>query len=473
MTEHIRSRDCLIAFFVGNIGSFRLQRYLIKHCKRQGREAVVIYNGAKDAVFEVLELEAAHLDIRCIASDDYLGGMQDLETPKVKGLPLRTRILSAFPLHRWICRHWHQVVLSLNAFKLLNAVSPCALVVSEDGVSTSQFILSAAKSMAIPIIDVPYGNATRQDFDIDIARKLSEGTKHRPEGVVGWLLRKIAPQWIKTGKHAGQLMFSQIYILKLELLGISIRDPWIVHGGPADRLCAESPIALEQYVGEGIPHEKISLTGSPYSDRVREGLTDDKDAADAFLKGRFIVPDRPRILVSWPASYHSTFPSRSEYPTYEEMTADILNFINKLENCDVTISMHPAADPKVFELLGRIGIFPSTDDLIKLLPCNDIFITYFSSSIRWALGAGKVVLNYDAYRIGLKNYSDAPGFINMAKSAELKHKLIELVTNEKKFALLAGAQAADAANWSLSDGKCNDRILAEIDLLFNARAGRL
>ncbi|EDQ34846.1 hypothetical protein HPDFL43_01575 [Hoeflea phototrophica DFL-43] len=465
------SRGRPLAFFVGNIGSFRLQRYLLKYCLHQGRKVVVLFNGPENPVFQEIKSEAACLNIECIATEQFSGSWKNLKSFRTTGVPLITRLLSAFPFNRWVNGRWPQVGLSLDSFMLLDSVSPCALVVSEDGVSTSQFVLNAAKRMGIPVVDVPYGNATRQDFDIDIERKVSEGNCITTEGVKGWLLSKFAPQWLKTGKHAGQLMFPQSYILKQELLGISIRDPWIVHGGASDRLCAENSLALQQYLEEGIPREKISLTGSPYSDCMLEGLAEDSQASSAFLKSRYIVSGRPRVLVSWPPSYHSIFPGRNEFSTYEEMTVDILDFVSTLRDCDLTVSVHPAADAKVHELLNGIGISTSADDVIRLLPCNDIFITYFSSSIRWALGAGKVVLNYDAYRIGLDNYSSAPGFWTTAESAQLKTRLAELVANEAEFARLAGAQAADAPNWGFLDGKCNERILAEIDQLMEKHIG--
>lgn len=465
------SRGRPIAFFVGNIGSFRLQRYLMKYCLQQGRKVIVVYGGPENPVFQEIKSEADGLGIASIASEQFSGSWKNPQLRSRTGVLFITRLLSASPFSRWVNGRWPQVGLSLDGFALWDFVSPCALVVSEDGVSISQFVLNAAKRMGIPIVDVPYGNATRQDFDIDIERKVSEGNSIKPEGLKGWLLRKIAPQWLKTGKHAGQLMFPQSFILKQELLGISIRDPWIVHGGASDRLCAENALALQQYLEEGVPPEKIALTGSPYSDRMLEGLAEDSPASSAFLKSAYIVSGRPRILVSWPPSYHSIFPGKNEFLTYEEMTVNILAFINTLKDCDVTVSVHPAADAKVHELLNGVGITTSVDDVIKLLPCNDIFITYFSSSIRWALGAGKVVLNYDAYRIGLDNYSTAPGFWTTAESAELKAKLAELVTNEAEFARLAGAQAADAPNWGFLDGKCNERILAEIDQLMEKRIG--
>lgn len=456
-----------ICFIFNNVGSFRLQRYLIKYCRDNGREVVVIYNGSRNKIFLEAKSELEHLGVECFASEDYHNESVTVDANNSR----RIAFLLKFIPKRIINRYWYQVRLYSYALGLMQDVSPSMLVVSEDGVSASHFLLSAAQRMGIPIVDVPYGNATHEEFDLDIRRKVFSGSNLAATGVAGWCLKLIAPQWVKKGSNAGQLMFPSDYILKQELIGVSIRDPWIVHGGSADRLCAESPIAMKQYIGEGIPQEKISLTGSPYSDRLLEGLVDDEVSASAFLKPNYINGDMPRILVSWPPSYHSTFIGSSEYDTFEEMTIDILKYIGSMKNCDVKVSLHPATDPGIVDLLAEHDIETTSEDIIKLMPKIDIFITYFSSSIRWALAAGKVVLNYDAYKIKLTHFDPAPGFWTTAENAELKAKLAELVTNEAEFARLAGAQAADAPNWGFLDGKCNERILAEIDQLMEKHIG--
>src|SRR5690606_37376810 len=130
-------------------------------------------------------------------------------------------------------------------------------------------------------------------------------------------------------------------ILARESLGITLNDAWVVHGGPANRLCVESPQMLEFYLEEGLPTEKLELTGSPYCDIMHRALERDAAARAAFLTPRRITPGRTRILVSWPPSYHASRGGKCAFPSYAEMSREVLGFLAALPDVDLWVSLHP------------------------------------------------------------------------------------------------------------------------------------
>src|SRR5947209_10577586 len=64
------------------------------------------------------------------------------------------------------------------------------------------------------------------------------------------------------------------------------------------------------------------------------------------------------------------------------------------------------------------SLFPYT----TLFRSNDLFVTYFSSTIRWAIAAGKPVLNYDAYGVDLTIYDQSPGVENFKDFAAFRKR---------------------------------------------------
>lgn len=113
-------------------------------------------------------------------------------------------------------------------------------------------------------------------------------------------------------------------------------------------------------------------------------------------------------------------------------------------------------------LLAAEKIDISDDYVIRLIPRHDVFVTYFSSTIRWAIAAGKPVINYDAYKLGLDIYDGAGGFINVESFDAFKSKLSQLANDVGEFNRMAAAQCRAAPRWGLMDGKCSDRIASVI-----------
>jgi hypothetical protein len=298
-----------------------------------------------------------------------------------------------------------------------------------------------------------------------LSRKSDEGRLILAKGLPLLMLKLLAPQWIKGGKFENALMFTPELIFAWESLGISLQDAWIIHGGNCNILCVENEMSYHQYTAEKVPEKKMVQTGSPYCDMIVESAYEKKVSISSLKECRKIDRDRTKILVSWPPSYHETYPDRSEFNSYEEMTKVILGYLNELPGVDLTVSLHPACKDSTRTLLEEIGIDVSDEYLLDLFPQADVFVTYFSSTIRWALATGKIVLNYDAYNIELKTFDSAPGFMNVSQFDEFCSKIKLLVESEVYFSDMKRKQVANAPRWGVLDGECTKRIFDESEKL--------
>jgi hypothetical protein len=356
------------------------------------------------------------------------------------------------------------------AVRLIRGLGACAVVCSEDGISADPAVLATVRWLRLPLIDIPFGNGTAHEIEFDLEKKWQRGELIVPTGKTARLLRWIAPQWVKRGRFAGAVHHRPEVIFAMQSLALPVRDAWIIHGGMSDVLCVENEIAMEQYRRERIPARKLRATGSPYCDAVVAGVAGDPEARAALRQPRTIRPGTTRILVSWPPSYHDTYPGRSEFPDYTSMTLEVLSALRAIPGTEVTVSLHPACAPGLADLLAERGLATTDDYLVSLIARHDVFVTYFSSTIRWALAAGKPVVNYDAYRLSLPTFDEAPGFTSVDSLAALRERVATLAASPDAFAQVSGRQIAVADRWGVLDGGACQRILAEIDRLAPAAA---
>jgi len=466
-----RTRPPVIVVVVNGAASWRMQRRLLEHLAAEARGAGMLYTGGDAALFAEVEADGDRLGMPALALEPSLGGPAEdrrAATPQ----PLSGRALLARACFRLldepkVARAIRKALGSriAHCVRLFRERGVRCLVVSEDGISADAAVMAAARRLRLPMVDVPFGNGTAHEIEFDLEKKRERGELIVPTGSPARLLRLVAPQWIKRGRFAGAVMYRPEVIVAMQSLGVPMRDPWVIHGGASDVLCAENEVGLAQYRREGIPEGKLRMTGSPYCDAVVDGAAAEPAAREALGQSRRIEPDRLRVLVSWPPSYHATYPGRSEFDDYETMTVEVLSAMRDLPGVSITVSPHPACPVEIRDALTARGLAPTDEYVVELIGRHDVFVTYFSSTIRWALAAGKPVLNYDAYRLGLSTYDDAPGFTSVERLAELTDELGALTASEERYAERAATQIADAKRWGVLDGACCARILGEIDRL--------
>ena len=450
----------MILFNFSNKTSYRLLRRVARKSLSAGYSVAFFYSGEDRDFHSSIQKDAVELGAECFSVDESFVGREKV----------------AFRLRRNFRQLLLHFVLMLGGFgasntrtvvarracayaDLLLSANISSVICSEDGISGDMVLISAARSLGIRVIDVPYGNGTSLELEIDLARKAEEGRLILATGIEWIAMRLFAPQWLKKQRFADAVMFEVPFILSYESTGVSIRDSWIIHGGLSDILCVESLSSKRQYVREGIPEKKMVLTGSPYCDLMYDAINKNPHARDAFRKPKKIEAKKTRILVSWPPSYHDTYPGKNEFETYESMTRATVAFLQSLTSVDLTVSLHPACDDYVSEVMRELAVEVTDEYVIDLIPLNDIFVTCFSSTIRWAIAAGKVVVNYDAYGLELPIYSGLSGVTSHKRFDDFERQLVALTSSEESLTIAMRAQIEAAEDWGVVDGKATERIL--------------
>ena len=454
-----------LLFVVGSTTSYRLQRVFAQYCVANGRPVCFLYDNPPDALFAEVEADALTMNARALALDTLL---QDGEIPDIRfdrmPVPWRAKLFSFLAPAKDSIMVRILGARMAAAQRVFKELSPTAIVVAEDGISGPAAVIAAARSMAIPVVDLPYGYGTQPDLEIALEEKVADNELLHPEGHLGRLVQWLAPTWIKKGRFAGCIIFPTNYIVAREALGMTLQNAWVVHGGYADCLLVESEQMMRLYRGEGLPPEKLALTGTPYCDTMFAALERDNRARAAFRRAQRVENGPLRILVSWPTSYHESRAAHCEFATYQDMSREILGWLHALPECCLTVSLHPAIQGENRALIESMGLSISQEYVIDLIPKNDIYISYFSSTQRWAIAAGKPVVNYDAYKVGLTIYDSAPGFHNATSFEDFK-AVLQRLTSDGAFEKDVAKQLTVAEDWGLIDGQCMQRMLATIDQL--------
>lgn len=428
-----------ILFAFGNVASMRLQLILARRVKQMGSAVSFLHWGSAD-------------DALCTEIGD-LGPIRTLPEVEARAGQPWGRVGMFLDYHRRKID---------AAAAVIRDVAPRAIVVSEDGISGDLHFLAAAKRLGVRLVDVPYGFNLPRDLEADIQEKVTAGEVYRAEGRMGFALRLLAPRWIKRGNYAGTLMLPPDYTLAAVLAGIRLRDAWFVHGGMADVLCAEGPRSIAKYLEAGVPRRNLNETGSPYADEMAASVREHPAALAALRKPQRIDPSHTKLLVSWGPSYHERRPGLNEFADYEQMTNSILTRLRDIAGLQLTVSLHPACGPEVRRLLTDWNV-PMTDEyVIRAMPKHDLFLSFFSSTIRWAKACGKPVLNYDAYDWGLTTFN-GPAFASFRRADDLIACAAKFASSVQAYEEVAAIQCRVAAEEGPLDGLSCSRIYSVIN----------
>lgn len=349
-------------------------------------------------------------------------------------------------------------VLACEEYIRKNAID--LVIVCEDGPGGCAPLIEAAKRRHVLVADMPFGIGEMREYEIFLDKKAEEGNLNLVlDDATGAAIRSLAPHWVKKTQYGPVTLFPSDFVLARIASGLDIPVPWAVHGGNADVLLVESRAMERIYARERVPTGKRVLTGSCYADVIYDELSKNRDLRRAYDSGELIEQDRPHVLVALPPSYHGEPNSKSEFPTYRETIERLLEGCRAAHpRVRITVSLHPATTPDARDVVYDLVDEVSSDWLLRLIPRNDVFVSVFSSTIRWALMCGKPVVNYDMYGFGYRTYDNQAGFFTTCYLNKAITRLRDTVESREGFRFEALKLKASAHEWGIMDGSNFDRI---------------
>jgi len=343
-------------------------------------------------------------------------------------------------------------------------VGPSILVLGGDLVhyDTAVFI-KAAHREHIPAVVVPGWMAS--------ALEAAEAYKHDPayslrrwsNQLVGLLYR----HWRYEHEGVKLLRLPACQVLAREWLGLAPPLPWVLHSGYSDAIAAESEAMQRYCVSEGLPPDKVVVTGSIVHDEMAKILKEaPKERADLYV-ALGLSAGRPMILAALPPDFLYGIGGRPEcdFKTYGELVRFWVQSLADLKDYNIVIALHPSVNYEDMKYIEQWGVKIAQAPTASLIPLCHLYVASISATIQWAIACGKPVLNYDVYRYRYTDYSGAEGVITLEEQSDFVVALRRLAYDQEFFNEMVSRQAACASQWGTLDGCSGQRMLQLFDQL--------
>jgi hypothetical protein len=341
-----------------------------------------------------------------------------------------------------------------EASRLIQRVRPHVIVVMEDNAEGLTGVMTfAARRAGVPFIVLP-------DYipnPIEPATFYGDSKPHRLRTSLDWLVAMAYPKW--TYKHNGRIMLRlpSTTILAYHLLRCDPPAPWILNSGYASAIALDSASMWNHYCTLGFSKSKLRVIGTAQDDRLHARFMQRLDLRTNLMHDLGLPTDRPIILCAFPPDqYASADTSAFEYPAYADLVEAWFDELAAIsETANVLVRPHPRTAQGLLEQACPAGVnvvWTPTEDLI---PICDLYVASVSTTIRWALGLGLPVLNYDCYRYGYGDFSTARGVLECTDRATFSGLLRDIISDTSD---LAAKARAERRAWGQVDGNYARRL---------------
>jgi hypothetical protein len=342
-----------------------------------------------------------------------------------------------------------------EADALLERESVAALILIGDRqVGWETVLIKIANQRDIPSLIVPFAVSAPEISARLRLKQRRYGMQSLSNRVAGTLF----PHWVY--KHEGKrlLFFPGIQAVVAWILGIMVENPWSLGGGEATRMAVESPHLRRMFVEQGVPEEKLVVTGKPSVDQTYEAM---QPANQRIIREELGIPQAGQVLLCAvpQLAEHLLMP----WPQHWQEIEFLLATFDQLKNVSVVLSLHPKSNPSDYKpLADRYAATLAKRRIYELRPACDVFVATFSSTVMQAIGIGKPAVLVDFYGLDYTFYDDAPGVIVLRSRDQLESTLTRLFSDPQYYDRLAEAQRQQASEWILLDGKCTERVVGEL-----------
>ncbi|MBE0580196.1 hypothetical protein [Devosia sp.] len=362
-----------------------------------------------------------------------------------------TIALNSFGISRQVLQrriHIHE------ATQLIERARPHVIVVMEDNAEGLTGVMTfAARRAGIPFVVLP-------DYipnPIEPATYYWDSRAHQVRTVLDWLVATAYPKWAYTHSGRRMIRLPSPTILAYHLLGCDPPAPWILNSGYANAIGLDSTAMWTHYHSLGFREDKLRIIGTAQDDRLHARFSQRAELRAALMRDLGLPADRPVLLCAFPPDQYASSDTGSfEYRSYADLVAAWFAELAAIsDRANVIVRPHPRTEPGFLEQACPPGvrvIWTPTEDLI---PICDLYVASVSTTIRWALGLGLPVLNYDCYRYSYGDFSAAKGVRECTDRSAFSRNLQDLAHDTTE---LAARSLSDRHAWGQVDGQFASRL---------------
>ena len=334
-----------------------------------------------------------------------------------------------------------------------------AVVLAEDNVERDSYgWIAGAKRRGIKTVVSSYGAISDQEA----VNAYRGSASHALSTTQATFIRQHFPQWLAEGDGFAIARLPFTEAIARELTDTAPFNPWLVNTGHADAIAVESAAMEQAYLKFGFQHAKLKPIGHPLQDTLAV-VARERLARRAALFAQYnLSANRPLAVVAMPPDQLA---SRSGvYRQYADVISAFARLPGELAGVNVVVSPHPNISAEGRALIQATGAVLVETTVADLLPLADLYISSVSSTIKWALGCGIPVIDFDCYGYGYADYLALPQVMSASDEMAFRSALVRFGNHEERAQLVALARCG-AEHWGAFDGLAIDRL---VELLLEA-----
>lgn len=326
------------------------------------------------------------------------------------------------------------------------------------GTDTS-LLINAAKSFKIPSVLFVNWLGEHEGATMYLANP-----DHQIRGWLARFVKKWLPKWTYAKDGQTVIRLPAYQVLALELMGLSSKNPWVLHQGRADKIAVEGSNMLDRAKRMGLSSHALAATGAPFHDDIFETLRSKKQRKDKLIDKYKLKADLPMLLVAIPPDFLypiSGVPQcpQCDFQDYVTMVRYWMQVVSRDSKFNVVVSVHPSTAKEVLSFVEEYGASIAEEKITELIPLADAYVACVSATIGVAISCGVPVINYDVYRFHYSDYKGFSGVHLVHEMSEFETAIHNLSMQDNFYMELKENQIKDMSKYALIDGKASDRIL--------------
>ncbi|MCX6840344.1 MAG: hypothetical protein NTX35_21390 [Verrucomicrobia bacterium] len=365
----------------------------------------------------------------------------------------------ALPVSGTLFKNMHRLIRVKRFFhELLAAHMPEIVFLSQEDIHyLSPLIVLEAQALGIGALVIP--------FVMDNPEGAAEEFSKKPDYLVRSILTKIIakryPSWVIEYKGREVFHVPPMTVVALEWLKLAPISPW-------SNACsfAHAVVVEGSAVRSKDPHarSKSRPIGSLTMDAMHEIRLNAATLKAQLLQEVGLDPSRPFLLCALPPNQFNTNREGMEFESYIDVIQFCLAALGQ-SGWQVIVNLHPRTEAADFGLNTQEhpNIKVSTSPIWRLIALCDVYLSFTSATIRWAIACGTPVINYDVYRYHFDDYRGAPGVVHTDSKQDFVAFLNHTAEDSQYLEELKAHQQRCAPEWGCLDGRSHERLLALCD----------
>ncbi len=290
------------------------------------------------------------------------------------------------------------------AIKFLNAKQPSILLLTIDSGVATGFLVREANARNIPTVLIQWAFSLPQEYYNRLRNNDDESETSQ----------KTSPS-----RPSLQTLRNSATNRILSTMGLTFESIPGFGGGESKKIAVMGEAFVEQFARQGVPKEKMVVTGHPDHDQLYNRLIkEDATALKNHILQDLQIPNGKLAVLCTQAVVHFGISTLQEY---QKQIHSIVDAILENEDINLVIKLHPRENIHDYDFVHAYSPRVSAVqdyELISLIHACDLFLSQYSSTILLAMGFGKPIITFNFDGKDEKNFFASLGGSLHAKNID-------------------------------------------------------